>query len=161
MVRNPADIGGFVDVSSGQGQTWREQDVKTAVNAEQEGDGGKRRGTKPKQADEGKEGANALLVEEEDGGAIGFLEKAANEEKVEGVEREEEGDFLVEGEEGAAGVLGEQFGEADDFEEVLDGSKGRRREYMISGCVEQGLVIVEILQGVHHLETWFTGISRN
>ena len=79
MVRNPADIGGFVDVSSGQGQTWREQDVQTAVNAEQEGDGGKRRCAKPKQADEGEEGANALLVEEEDGGAIGFLEKAANE----------------------------------------------------------------------------------
>lgn len=53
------------------------------------------------------------------------------------MEREEERDFLVEGEEGAAGVLGEQFDEADDFEEVLDGSKGRRREYMISGCVEQ------------------------
>lgn len=123
-MRNPADIGGFVDVSSGQGQNWREQDVKTAVNAEQKGDGGNRGSARPKQVNEGEEGTNALLVEEEDGGAIGFLEKAANEEKVEGVEREEERDFLGEDEEAAVGVLREQLDEADDFAEVLDGSRG-------------------------------------
>ena len=49
------------------------------TDAEQKGDGGKRGAAKTKKAREGEERADARLVEEEDGGAIGFLEKAANE----------------------------------------------------------------------------------
>lgn len=101
-----ADIGDVVDVSSRQSQNWREQDVKRLTDAEQKGDGGKRCAAKTKKAREGEERADARLVEEEDGGTVGLVEEAADEEEVEDVEGEEEGNFRGEDEEGGVRTLG-------------------------------------------------------
>ena len=101
-----ADIGDVVDISSRQSQNWREQDVKRLTDAEQKGDGGKRCAAKTKKAREGEERADARLVEEEDGGTVGLVEEAADEEEVEDVEGEEEGNFRGEDEEGGVRTLG-------------------------------------------------------